>query len=135
MKNLLLTLFLGTAALLTALPARAMDMDGGMYKEYSQAAFAQAADQNRVLFFHAGWCPACRQNDMTLQKDGIPEGTVVFKVDYDTATDLRNTYGVTSQDTFVQVDAQDNKTAEWKGLRRAKTDHFGMMMDHGMMEK
>ena len=57
-----------------------------------------------MLFFHASWCPQCRKLDEELRAAGAPDGLTVFKVDYDSRTDLRQKYGVTLQTTVVFVD-------------------------------
>jgi thioredoxin 1 len=59
--------------------------------------------QRVVYFFHANWCPDCRASDAALMKTGVPEGFVVVKADYDSETELRRKFGVTVQDTFVEV--------------------------------
>ena len=58
-----------------------------------------------VLFFHAPWCPDCRKTEKNLASSGVPDGLVVVKVDYDTATELKAKYGITKQHTFVLLDA------------------------------
>ncbi len=61
-----------------------------------------------VLFFHAAWCPNCRQTDAELSRMAA-EGKLivsVYKVDYDTAADLKARYGVTVQDTLVRIGAE-----------------------------
>ena len=70
-----------------------------------------------VLFFHAAWCPTCKEADKNLTGDpaSIPAGTTVVKTDFDTATELRQQYGVTVQHTFVQVDATGGQLAKWSG--------------------
>ena len=68
-----------------------------------------------VYFFHASWCPDCKQTEESLTKDGVPAGLTVVKVDYDTATDLKEKYGITQQHTFVQVDASGGQLAKWSG--------------------
>ena len=76
---------------------------GGAYVEYTDGAI-QATAGPKVLFFHASWCPQCRALDEQLVAQGAPDGLTVFKVDYDTRTDLRQHYGVTLQTTVVFVD-------------------------------
>lgn len=76
----------------------------GSYIAYTQDAFANAQGR-RVLFFHAGWCPQCRELETSINAGGIPNAMTIFKVDYDTATALRQTYGVTLQTTVVEVDS------------------------------
>lgn len=59
-----------------------------------------------VLFFHATWCPKCKENDGRLKDfyGSSPYPRSVYKIDYDTATDLKSQYGITGQDTFVLID-------------------------------
>ncbi|WP_238335804.1 thioredoxin family protein [Serinicoccus kebangsaanensis] len=97
---------------------QAMPMSG--YVDHGAYAADPAAyhqdGQPVVLFFHADWCPDCRATDESLTTDGVPEGLTVVKVDYDTMTDLRQTYGVTQQHTFVQVDAEGAELGTWTGV-------------------
>jgi thiol-disulfide isomerase/thioredoxin len=75
----------------------------GAYLDYTDGAIEATAGP-KVLFFHASWCPQCRQLDEQLVAEGAPDGLTVFKVDYDSRTDLRQRYGVTLQTTVVFVD-------------------------------
>lgn len=68
-----------------------------------------------VLFFSAPWCPTCQASVNSLNTDGVPEGLAVVDVDFDTATDLRQEYGVTVQHTYVQVDESGQELAKWTG--------------------
>ena len=68
-----------------------------------------------VLFFNASWCPTCRTTVQSLDRDGTPAGLTVVSVDYDNSSDLRSTYGVTVQHTFVQVDGSGNELAKFTG--------------------
>ena len=69
-----------------------------------------------VLFFHASWCPSCKsgEKDINMNADKL-EGINVIKVDYDKSADLQKKYGVTSQHTFVQIDAMGEALAKWNG--------------------
>jgi thiol-disulfide isomerase/thioredoxin len=80
----------------------------GAYVDYEDGIIEQTAGP-KVLFFHATWCPNCRQLDEELIADGAPDGLTVFKVDYDDRTDLRQKYGVTIQTTVVFVDDRGEK--------------------------
>ena len=80
----------------------------GSYVEYSPNAIADA-DGIALLFFHATWCPSCRQIDSEITTSGLPDGVTIIKVDYDKYQDLRQKYGVTIQTTFVKVDASGNE--------------------------
>ncbi|GAA1507207.1 thiol-disulfide isomerase/thioredoxin [Agromyces terreus] len=75
----------------------------GAYVDYTEGVIEQTAGP-KVLFFHADWCPNCRELDAELRADGAPDGLTVIKVDYDSSTDLRQQYGVTMQTTVVYVD-------------------------------
>jgi len=89
----------------------AMMKETGTYETYSTTAVDQAlADGKKVaLFFHASRCPSCRSLDKDISTSNeLPENTIVFKVDYDTQTDLKTQYGVTSQHTIVLIDENKN---------------------------
>ncbi|WP_102126885.1 thioredoxin family protein [Deinococcus planocerae] len=87
------------------------------YQPYSKAAFDAAKGMRRVLFFHATWCPNCKAADADLTKNlaGLPRNVVVFKTDYDRETALKRQYGITSQHTFVLVDAGGRALTKWSG--------------------
>lgn len=87
------------------------------YRLYSEADFAAAADQLRVYFFHASWCPTCREAEkqFTANPSEIPEGVVVFQIDYDQNRELKREFGVTYQHTFVAVDSQGELVRIWQG--------------------
>lgn len=75
----------------------------GAYQDYEDGVIEQT-EGAKVLFFHAPWCPQCRKLDEQLRAEGAPDGLTVFKVDYDSRSDLRQKYGVTLQTTVVFVD-------------------------------
>ena len=68
-----------------------------------------------LLFFYAAWCPYCRTADkaFTDNLDKIPAGVTVLKTDYDSNSDLKKKYGVTTQHTFVQIDDKQEKVTLW----------------------
>ena len=68
-----------------------------------------------VLFFNATWCPTCHEAEQTLKSSSIPEDLTVVAVDFDSSQDLRERYGVTTQHTFVQVDADGNELGKFSG--------------------
>ena len=80
----------------------------GGYLDYEDGAIEATAGP-KALFFHASWCPKCRALDEDLLAEGAPDGLTVFKVDYDSRTDLRQQYGVTLQTTIVFVDDAGGK--------------------------
>lgn len=75
------------------------------------------ASTDVVLFFNAQWCSTCKVARDNIEADlaGIPSDLTIVVVDFDTANDLRQKYGVTVQHTFVQVDADGNELAKWSG--------------------
>ena len=90
------------------------------YATYSANKAAYSAGKV-VLFFHAPWCPSCRVTKENLLADpsAIPAGLTIVKIDYDTSTDLKATYGVTVQHTFVEVGADGAMLAKWSGTLTA----------------
>lgn len=86
-----------------------MKHEVGMYKAYSASAVTSdlAAGKSVYLFFHAPWCPGCKALDSAINADmmNIPAGTMIYKVDYDTMTDLKSKYGVTMQHTVIKLNA------------------------------
>ena len=82
------------------------------YVDYSPTAIANA-DGTTLLFFHATWCPSCRQIESEILEQGVPEGVTIIKVDYDSHQDLRQKYGVTVQTTFVSVDSSGDEIASF----------------------
>lgn len=89
------------------------------YQEFDQEAFdvAVAWGKNVVLFFHASRCPSCIALDKDLKenKNDIADDTVIFQVNYDEATDLKQEYKVNAQHTLVYVDENKEviKTERW----------------------
>lgn len=84
----------------------------GEYKDYS-ADLVKATPGTKLLFFHAPWCPQCRELEATINENGVPAGVTVFKIDYDTNQALRQQYGVTLQTTFVKIDDSGNKVKSY----------------------
>ncbi len=81
--------------------------------EADPATYHDAGDV--VLFFAADWCPSCQASVKSLERDGVPAGLTVVRVDYDTQTELKRVHGVTIQHTYVQVDESGEALAKWTG--------------------
>jgi len=79
----------------------------GTYVAYSSEALASTKG-TKLIFFHAPWCPQCRQIDKDITTNGVPDNVTVFKADYDSNQALRKKYGVTLQTTVIKVDDQGN---------------------------
>lgn len=90
-----------------AAPAERDPANTGEYLDYTPELFAQTAGQ-KVLFFHASWCPVCRALENDILSRGVPADLTIFKVDYDEATDLVQKYEVRLQSTVVYVDDEGN---------------------------
>lgn len=88
----------------------------GAYTEYRADVLADGNE--KVLFFHAAWCPICRTQDTELKAwygSDADKFVTTYKVDYDTEKELKAKYGVTYQHTFVRVDGQGNLITKTQG--------------------
>ncbi len=103
-----------------------MEKTVGSYTDYSEEAFKKAS-WKKVLFFHATWCPSCKSADKNLKADTIADGLTIFKVDYDSNTDLRKKYGVVAQHTFVYVDNNMEKIKLMVGGRNSADIVSGLL--------
>lgn len=84
-------------------------------QEYEAMSQADFEGKHVVLFFNAQWCPSCRSIDQALKEDPsfVPDNTQIVSIDYDSNTELRKTYGVTMQTTFVEIDEAKEKISSW----------------------
>ncbi len=80
------------------------------YIESANADYSLIGKEPVTLFFHATWCPTCKRMKKDIKADlsNFPANTKIIEADYDTATDLKQKYGVTAQTTFVVLDANGN---------------------------
>lgn len=93
------------------------------YTPYERGILEKTSSYKRVLFFYANWCPTCKPADASFQANEgkIPDGVRLIRVNYnDTDTDdeekkLADTYGVTYQHTFIQIDADGKVVTKWNG--------------------
>lgn len=94
----------------------AMAMHGALVTQAEYEADPSAyANTTIVYLFSADWCPTCQATAKALE-DGsvtVPAKVTLVDVDYDKATELKKTYGVTMQHTLVQVDGSGNLVAKW----------------------
>ena len=102
----------------------AMVEQAGAYVDYAdyEANKAMYDGGTVVLFFNASWCPTCQETVSNLEANpaAIPAGLTVVSVDYDSADELKQKYGVTTQHTFVQVDASGTELKKWTGSADAE---------------
>lgn len=89
----------------------------GTFEDYDESKLINAETGKVVIFFNASWCPSCRalKSDIEANLSNIPAGTTILSADYDTYTDLKKKYGVTTQHTLVQVDSNGDQIAKWSG--------------------
>lgn len=94
-----------------------MTLAGGQYIAYDASKLTFAKEGKVVLFFNATWCPTCQAIDKDIKASlaDIPKDVLILSVDYDTYKDLKTKYGVTTQHTFVQVDADGKSLGKWVG--------------------
>lgn len=78
---------------------------------------AKYENNNVVLFFNASWCPTCQATVESLDasKGNFPEGLTVVSVDYDSSSELKKQYGVTTQHTFVEIKPNGDQVQKWTG--------------------
>lgn len=91
-------------------PTQAQALGERSYMTYNQGVLGNG--EVSVLFFHAAWCPDCQADDKDLTAwyaAGVPYAASTYKVDYDTASALKQKYGVVVQDTFVLIDGKGEK--------------------------
>ena len=91
---------------------------GAMKVAYKNLMAAEdlAAKEPTILFFAADWCPSCQADLKDINANGKRLGKVnVVVVDYDKSAELKAKYGITVQDTFVQIDAMGAKLGIWNG--------------------
>lgn len=96
-----------------------LDSASGLYAEYASN-LTQYEGKDIILFFKADWCPSCRVLDSNIKDNlsDIPEDVVILELDYDTETELKKKYGVTTQHTLVQVDTNGEMIKKWSGGNR-----------------
>ncbi len=77
-----------------------------------------------LLFFSAPWCGFCQAKDALLKRLYGENAYAIstYKVDYDTAAQLKATYGVTAQDTVVLVDAEGKAIATIAGATQSQIE-------------
>ncbi len=81
-----------------------------------EAAKTLAAKGPTILFFAADWCPYCQADLKDINANGSRLGNITIVVaDYDKERELERTYGVTVQDTFVQIDSTGARLVAWNG--------------------
>lgn len=82
------------------------------YQNYSIIKVKQAQQEKKhyALFFHANWCTTCQaiEKQIINNLNLLPINSIIFKVDYDSATQLRRKYQVLTQSTILFFDERGN---------------------------
>jgi thioredoxin 1 len=70
-----------------------------------------------ILYFHAEWCPTCRATMVSFRGrwPEIQPGITLVLADYDSEAALKTQYGVTYQNSYVQVGRDGEKIQLWNG--------------------
>lgn len=85
------------------------------YREYDEGGLRTLTGSRILLFFHADWCPTCRNFEKQIGEATLPKDVIIYKVDYDTATELKKKYSILSQSTWVQIDIDWAMYKRWLG--------------------
>ena len=93
----------------------------GRYAAYDESLVAAAGYDETILFFHASWCPECRAFEQAIESSMIPDGVQILKVNYDTASELKQQHAVTLQSTFVKVTSSGEQISKWVGYGKDKS--------------
>ena len=99
--------------------AKMMKPTGYMSYDDMKVSEALASGQKVALFFHATWCPSCKALDKAINTEisSIPSDALIIKVDYDSSTEMKKKYGVTSQHTTVLIDKDMNLISKKLGAK------------------
>lgn len=70
-----------------------------------------------ILYFHADWCPTCRATMVSFRGrwPEVQPGITLVLADYDKEAELKARYGVTYQNSYVQVGRDGEKVQIWNG--------------------
>ncbi len=90
--------------------------EGGLYLPFTPTALAQASD-DIVLFFYASWSPASitTHKDIIAKKATLLKDLTLLQVNFDDSDTMKQQYGVTEQNTFVQVTNTGELIKKWRG--------------------
>jgi thiol-disulfide isomerase/thioredoxin len=103
------------------------------YMDFTEAKYKELLDSGQAfaLFFHADWCPTCRQMEKNFNEtlSSFPNGTIILKANYDNEKELKKTYDIRTQSTITVVGASGEKlvtlaTPENEVLKAAIMESF-----------
>jgi thioredoxin 1 len=89
------------------------------YIAYSQAEFDRARVANKavLLYFWAVWCPICKVEEPMIKNTVETSGLDLagFRVNFDTASELKQQFNVPYQHTTIILDTKGNESARFTG--------------------
>lgn len=83
----------------------------GVLEPFDEAELAAALEDGQIVLldFYADWCPTCKANAPVVESVVSAENVVAFRVDFDSDLDVRTTYDVNLQSTYVILDGEDER--------------------------
>jgi thioredoxin 1 len=112
---------IGTGTLIASLsaPAHAQERAEADAVNFESIEQLQAIAEKgpAILYFHAEWCPTCRATMVSFRGrwPEIQPGITLVLADYDSEAELKTKYGVTYQNSYVQVGRDGEKVQLWNG--------------------
>lgn len=92
--------------------------------------------KDTVLYFAQASCGTCQKTDADIKaQDELPKWLSILKVDFDTATALKEQYGVTTKHTFVLVNKKGEELAKEVGLATTADIAAFAKQNGGMMKQ
>lgn len=75
------------------------------YQTYSQELYEEKLGNEKfILFFHADWCPLCRQLESKIKEDlSILNGHSVLEANFDREIELKKEFEVLAQTTVIFI--------------------------------
>lgn len=85
------------------------NLENPQYIAYSETNYNELLGKKPfALFFHAPWCHVCRgmEENITKELSSFPKNTIIMKADYDSETELKQKYGITSQSVMIFINKE-----------------------------
>ena len=95
------------------------------YVAYSESEIKKS-EKLKVLFFNDNNSESIKTLKDNLQKSKIHDWLVMYQIDFNSNSELKNKYWVTSSHTFVQVDGDLNIVRKWEGSKTIDQMHVSL---------
>lgn len=78
------------------------------YIEYTEAIYKEKLGKEKfMVFFHADWCPLCRQLESKIKEDlSILNGHSILEANYDREIELKKEFDVLTQTTVIFINQE-----------------------------